>query len=127
LGYVSRQGRLADALEGLICHVVIGRVLLRRGLVDPRASADHRPFVRFEKALPNELWQMDLKGHVPMTGGGTDGSGRAHYRVIPDGAGAFALHTGSAGASENRSRVVGVRRAGAALAAGTGAGGRVRA
>jgi transposase InsO family protein len=39
----------------------IHRILLRRGLV--READRHRPAVqRFERARPNELWQMDFKG-----------------------------------------------------------------
>ena len=33
----------------------------------PSAAARSR-FTRFERARPNELWQMDFKGHVPLRG-----------------------------------------------------------
>ena len=47
----------------------IGQILLRRGLIDANESPRHRPFVRFEKDHPNELWQMDFKGHFAMLDG----------------------------------------------------------
>lgn len=42
------------------------QVLVRHGLVDPAAAATHRPWQRFERAAPNELWQMDFKGHFAL-------------------------------------------------------------
>jgi len=47
--------------EGIELPVVtVHRILLRRGLV--RAEDRQRPAVeRFERAVPNELWQMDFK------------------------------------------------------------------
>lgn len=47
----------------------IGQVLLRRGLIDPQESSPHAPYQRFEHAQPNDLWQMDFKGHVAMSDG----------------------------------------------------------
>src|SRR5262249_36897124 len=34
-------------------------ILRRHQLLDPQQSAKHRAFQRFERAAPNELWQMD--------------------------------------------------------------------
>jgi transposase InsO family protein len=50
--------------EGIELPVItVHRILLRHGLV--RAQDRHRPAVkRFERALPNQLWQMDFKGPV---------------------------------------------------------------
>ena len=42
---------------------VVHDVLVRNGLVDPAQSSKHRPFERFERDQPNDLWQMDFKGH----------------------------------------------------------------
>ena len=36
------------------------------GLCDQRPAARRRPLQRFERAEPNELWQMDFKGHFAM-------------------------------------------------------------
>ncbi len=48
----------------------ITAILDRYGQVDPQESARHRAFERFERQLPNELWQMDFKGCVDLVGGG---------------------------------------------------------
>ena len=64
----------------------IGRILLRGGLIDPAESGKHRAFVRFEKEHPNELWQMDFKGHVPMSSGG-----RCHPLTVLDDHSRFAV------------------------------------
>ncbi len=44
----------------------IHAVLTRHGLIDPTESAKHTPHVRFERPQPNELWQMDFKGHFAL-------------------------------------------------------------
>jgi len=41
-------------------------ILRRAGLLDPAAAPGQRPFQRFEREAPNELWQMDFKGHFPL-------------------------------------------------------------
>ncbi len=47
----------------------VTEVLRRHGyLADARASGQHRAFVRFERAAPNALWQMDFKGHFATAG-----------------------------------------------------------
>jgi transposase InsO family protein len=47
----------------------IGRILFRGGLIDPARSSEHRPFQRFEHDQPNDLWQMDFKGHFGLGNG----------------------------------------------------------
>lgn len=44
-------------------------ILVRHGRINAEASQAARPWQRFEHAQPNDLWQMDFKGHVPMVGG----------------------------------------------------------
>ncbi len=39
----------------------ITAILQRHGQIDPQESLKHRPMQRFERARPNELWQMDFK------------------------------------------------------------------
>jgi len=39
----------------------ITAILRRHQLLDPKESAKHQAFLRFERAAPNELWQMDFK------------------------------------------------------------------
>jgi len=57
----------------------IAQILQRHGLIDAAESDKHRALVRFEKTLPNELWQMDFKGHVAMLDGG-----RCHPLTVLD-------------------------------------------
>lgn len=47
----------------------ITAILQRHQLLDPQESAKHQAFVRFERAAPNELWQMDFKGEFKLSQG----------------------------------------------------------
>ena len=47
----------------------ITAILRRHQLLDPKESAKHRAFQRFERAAPNELWQMDFKGEFKLPHG----------------------------------------------------------
>jgi transposase InsO family protein len=47
----------------------ITAILKRHHLLDPKESAKHQAFVRFERAAPNELWQMDFKGEFKLPQG----------------------------------------------------------
>jgi transposase InsO family protein len=44
----------------------ITAILRRHQLLDPKESSKHRAFQRFERAAPNELWQMDFKGEFQL-------------------------------------------------------------
>lgn len=52
-------------------------VLQRHLRVDPKA-AEIKPFIRFEHEAPNDLWQMDFKGHFSLS------QGRCHPLTILD-------------------------------------------
>jgi transposase InsO family protein len=67
-GWAGRKLRVLLAAEGVTCSTAtIDRIIRREGLVDPEES--HRPALkRFERATPNELWQMDFKGQYPLGG-----------------------------------------------------------
>ncbi|MES9862157.1 MAG: IS481 family transposase, partial [Candidatus Thiodiazotropha sp. 4PDIVS1] len=56
----------------------ITAILHRRGLIEPEASQKAQSFVRFEHAAPNQLWQMDFKGHFAMA------AGRCHPLTVLD-------------------------------------------
>jgi transposase InsO family protein len=56
----------------------ITAILHRNGRIDRAASAGHKPFERFERAAPNELWQMDYKGHFATA------AGRCHPLTVID-------------------------------------------
>lgn len=47
----------------------ITAILRRHHLLEPHESAKHRAFQRFERATPNELWQMDFKGEFQLPHG----------------------------------------------------------
>ena len=46
----------------------INRILKRHGYVSEVESEKHRAWIRFEHEYPNDLWQMDFKGHVIIHG-----------------------------------------------------------
>lgn len=99
-------GRSATAMEGLVLAVrdahpawggrkirrrlqdlkhqavpsasTITAILHRHGRIEGQASAGHQPFERFERAAPNELWQMDYKGHFATR------AGRCHPLTVVD-------------------------------------------
>jgi transposase InsO family protein len=56
----------------------ITEILRRHGKLEDRKHEHPGPFRRFERAEPNELWQMDFKGHFPMT------RGRCHPLTVLD-------------------------------------------
>jgi transposase InsO family protein len=57
----------------------VNSILRRAGLIDPALSAAATPWQRFEREGPNELWQMDFKGHFPLVNGG-----RCHPLTVLD-------------------------------------------
>jgi transposase InsO family protein len=65
-GWAGRKLRpLLQAGGVTLSTATIDRIIQREGLVAPEAS--HRPaMTRFERAAPNELWQMDFKGQYPL-------------------------------------------------------------
>lgn len=78
--------RLRDlGLEGVPVPSTVTEVLRRHGLLDPAEAAKHRPVQRFERAEPNELWQMDFKGHIPTN------RGRCHPLTVLDDHSRYAL------------------------------------
>lgn len=44
-------------------------ILKRGGRISPEESEAHKPYRRFQKEEPNQLWQMDFKGHFAMADG----------------------------------------------------------
>lgn len=53
-------------------------ILRRNGVALGAAGGGARPFTRFEHDAPNDLWQMDFKGHVGMR------AGRLHPLTVLD-------------------------------------------
>ena len=64
----------------------ITEILRRHGRLSPTEAGRHHAFVRFEHPQPNDLWQMDFKGHFSLSGGG-----RCHPLTILDDHSRFAL------------------------------------
>jgi transposase InsO family protein len=57
--------------DGLVVPApsTVHQILFRNGRVKPIDRAPPNPGHRFEKEAPNLLWQMDFKGHMPLTNG----------------------------------------------------------
>ncbi len=53
-------------------------ILRRAGKLDEAVCAQHEPTQRFERSQPNELWQMDFKGHFATL------HGRCHPLTVLD-------------------------------------------
>jgi transposase InsO family protein len=53
-------------------------ILHRHGRIEAAESPKHTAFTRFEHETPNQLWQMDFKGHVPLD------RGRCHPLTVLD-------------------------------------------
>jgi transposase InsO family protein len=75
----ARKLKVLLDTEGIVLGVAtINRILSRHGLISPKDR--HRPATqRFCRDAPNELWQMDFKGHFPIH------EGRCHpFSIIDD-------------------------------------------
>lgn len=67
----------------------ITAILRRHGRLAAAAAEHPGPFRRFERATPNELWQMDFKGHFAL--GVSPGAGRCHPLTALDDCSRFNL------------------------------------
>lgn len=77
--------RLADLGEiGVPAPSTVTAILRRHGVVLGQ-SGTAPPFQRFERQHPNELWQMDFKGHFALA------SGRCHPLTVLDDCSRFNL------------------------------------
>lgn len=56
--------------DALPAASTITSILHRHQQIDLDESQKHKPFKRFEKEHPNELWQMDFKGYFALAAGG---------------------------------------------------------
>ncbi|ESY79353.1 transposase [Mesorhizobium sp. LNHC221B00] len=68
------------ARQGIGCpspSTVTG-ILRRNGVELGALGGGAKPFIRFEHEAPNDLWQMDFKGHVPLR------AGRLHPLTVLD-------------------------------------------
>jgi transposase InsO family protein len=67
----------------------ISEILRRHGKLEERAREHPGPFQRFERKHPNELWQMDFKGHFATL------QGRCHPLTVVDDHSRYALEIGA--------------------------------
>jgi len=64
------QVRLTDlGVKRVPASSTVHQILRRGGRINPSASAQHRSWQRFEQEAPNQLWQMDFKGHFGLGNG----------------------------------------------------------
>ena len=63
----------------------VTEILRRHGRLDPLEAVRHRAFVRFAWEQPNDLWQMDFKGHFATE------TGRCHPLTVLDDCCRYAL------------------------------------
>lgn len=64
-------------------------ILRRHGRLDGPGTGEQRHWQRFEHAVPNDLWQMDFKGHFAMR------EGRCHPLTVLDDHSRYALELGA--------------------------------
>jgi transposase InsO family protein len=57
-------------IGGVPAASTITAILHRHEQIDPQEAQKHKPIQRFERAQPNELWQMDFKGYFALSAGG---------------------------------------------------------
>jgi transposase InsO family protein len=76
---LKRQGLRAPAPS------TVTQILRRHGMELGAFGGGAAPFIRFEHAGPNDLWQMDFKGHVALR------SGRLHPLTVLDDHSRFCL------------------------------------
>lgn len=70
---------------GMPSEKTINRILKKNGFISFEASEKHKPWKRFEHENPNDLWQMDFKGHFETA------QGRCHPLTLLDDHSRFSL------------------------------------
>jgi transposase InsO family protein len=75
--------------ERLPALSTITAIVRRHGLLNGPRTGERRAFQRFEHASPNDLWQMDFKGHFAL------GRGRCHPLTVLDDHSRYALEIGA--------------------------------
>ena len=82
----AKDGKLSFGREEVPAASTCQAIIKRNGLVDSKSDRHRKAFERFEKAQPNQLWQMDFKGHFPTA----DGQ-RCHPLTVVDDHSRFAI------------------------------------
>lgn len=86
----------ALGVQSLPATSTITDILRRHGKIAPEESAKHQAWIRFEHPRPNDLWQMDFKGHFALPGG------RCHPLTALDDHSRFALSLEACGDEKGR-------------------------
>jgi len=90
----GRKIRRVLETEGLVdppSASTITEILRRHGRLDGPRTGEPRAWVRFEHPEPNDLWQMDFKGHFALA------QGRCHPLTVLDDHSRYALEIGACG------------------------------
>ena len=61
--------RLKRNRQAVPATSTVHEILRRYDRVPEPAGTPGQPYIRFEKEAPNQLWQMDFKGHSPLENG----------------------------------------------------------
>jgi len=77
-GRKIRRVLLNDGHSSVPAASTITAILHRHGLIEQEESSKHKAWMRFEHERPNDLWQMDFKGHFAME------RGRCHPLTVLD-------------------------------------------
>ena len=77
-GRKIRARLIATGYDDVPSASTITRILHSNGKIFPEESQKHHSWKSFEYEKPNELWQMDFKGHFPLK------NGRCHPLTILD-------------------------------------------
>jgi transposase InsO family protein len=93
------QGKLPFEASAVPAGSTCQAIIERHGLIEEESAGVSPTYKRFEKASPNELWQMDFKGHFALV----DGT-RCHPLTIVDDHSRYALELTALG-DERRASV----------------------
>lgn len=64
-----RDVLLKEGHRNIPCVKTVNNILNRYGCISPEESLKRQPFIRFEKELCNQMWQVDFKGEFLMADG----------------------------------------------------------
>ena len=81
-----RLGDLGPLADPLPAVSTFGRILKRSGCIHPQLARQHQPTQRFSRPEPNQLWQMDFKGHFAL-----QRQGRCHPLTVLDDCSRFSV------------------------------------
>jgi transposase InsO family protein len=84
-GRKLRKVLINEGYENIPSEATLNRILKVHGEIDPDKSKTREKLIRFEHDNPNDLWQMDFKGHFQLL------NGRCHPLTILDDYSRFSL------------------------------------